>query len=216
MPTKQDAIEFIGGRYGRLVILEDLGCPKKVRRVKAVCDCGTIKDIALPHLKGGKIISCGCNTRENTIKRNLKHGLNEHPLNSIWQGMKGRCNYSKHIGYMHYGGRGIKVCEEWEQSLQAFHDWSLSHGYLPGLQIDRINNNGNYEPKNCRWVTKTTNLRNMSTNRIIVIDGESKCLSEWAEIYGISSAVVMDRLNKLHWDASKAFTTPVRKINYAN
>ena len=107
-------------------------------------------------------------------------------LYSIWQTMKGRCNNPNRTKYKDYGGRGIKVCETWDKSAAAFVDWALSNGYRDGLQIDRIDVNGGYNPDNCRWVTPKQNARNRRNNRRIVIDGVSKCVSEWCEGAGIS------------------------------
>jgi len=216
MPIKQDPSEYIGKKFGRLLVLEDLGCPRKVRRVKAQCECGVIKDYSLPHLKRSAIVSCGCNKREYTINRNTKHGLRHHPLNKIWQGMKGRCNYTKNIGFKHYGGRGIKICAEWNNSLSAFYEWSIQNGYKAGLQIDRIDNDGDYEPRNCRWITPTQNNRNTRNNRLFTINGVTKCLSEWADNHGIASNIIMDRVNKLGWSIEKALQTPKRNIKHAH
>lgn len=114
----------------------------------------------------------------------LKHGYSRDPIYPIWTNMIARCNNSKKDHYDRYGGRGIKVCDEW-YDISVFADWAYSNGYEKGLQIDRIDNDGNYCPSNCRFVTHTQNLRNTSINKYLTICGETKCLSEWAEDYGI-------------------------------
>ncbi len=115
----------------------------------------------------------------------------EYPhLYSIWRGMKARCNNPNRPRYRNYGGRGIKVCAEWSNSSEAFIEWALAHGYRDGLQIDRINVNGGYNPDNCRWVTAKENARNRRDNVRLIVDGISKTASEWAEIAGVSRFTV--------------------------
>jgi len=112
-----------------------------------------------------------------------KHGYSLDPIYPIWTNMIARCNKPQKEHYERYGGRGIKVCDEWHD-VSIFAEWAYSHGYEPGLQIDRINNDGNYCPSNCRFVTHKQNSRNTSINKYLTINGETRCLSEWAEIYG--------------------------------
>ena len=94
------------------------------------------------------------------------HGLRAHPLCSVWSDMKTRCYNSNQKSYKHYGGRGIIVCEEWTGDFKCFYDWAIKNGYKKGLQIDRINNDGNYEPDNCRFVTTAENCRNSRQTKL--------------------------------------------------
>lgn len=101
-----------------------------------------------------------------------KHGDSKTKLYRLWKTMRGRCNDSKRPHYDRYGGRGIKVCEEWENSYVSFKEWSLKNGYKEGLTIDRINNDGNYEPSNCRWVNRKEQAFNRCDSLYFLIEGE--------------------------------------------
>ena len=110
----------------------------------------------------------------------MSQNSEEKRIHGIWRGMKQRCQNPNCHSYKNYGGRGINICDEW-LDFENFYEWALSSGYQDELQIDRINNDGNYEPSNCRWVTPKENARNKRNNRYITIDGETRCISEWCE-----------------------------------
>ena len=116
-------------------------------------------------------------------------------LYGIWSNMKSRCNNPRCIAYKYYGERGIKVCKEWS-SFESFREWAMSSGYSDDLQIDRIDNDGNYCPKNCRWVTQKQNLRNTRKCHFITVDGIKKCVSEWCEDLGIKKETGMKYVRK--------------------
>ena len=116
-------------------------------------------------------------------------------LYSVWCTMKERCCNPNSKSYKHYGGRGISVCEEWTNSFAAFKAWADSTGYRDGLTIDRIDCSGNYEPSNCRWATSAEQNRNYSRNHFITYRGETKCLCDWADEFGINRSTVLFRLN---------------------
>lgn len=117
-----------------------------------------------------------------------KHGFTvTHPqLMNVWQTMKSRCNNQNREKYKDYGARGIKLCEEWEHSAESFCKWALDNGYKEGLQIDRIDNDGNYEPSNCRWVSAKQNSRNRRNTVYLTVNGVIKCVAEWCETVNIS------------------------------
>ena len=125
--------------------------------------------------------------------------------------MKMRCSNKNNKDYKYYGGRGIKVCKAWHD-YRAFKKWALANGYREDLQIDRINNDGNYTPKNCRWVTPKENARNTRLTRWETIDGVTKSLAEWCDIYDISYHVVYVRMGR-GWDLEDALICPVMKSN---
>lgn len=127
-------------------------------------------------------------------------------LHTLWH-MKDRCFNLKCKAFGNYGGRGITICDEWVSNPDSFVEWSLSHGYDDGLAIDRIDNDGNYEPGNCRWVTAAENNQNRRSSRFFTIDGEKRNLQQWCDFYGVPRSMV-DRRLKLGWDIEKALTTP--------
>lgn len=147
-------------QFGRLMPIEYAGHGYW----KCRCTCGNVKIIRGADILNGKTQSCGCLQRERTSNANAKHRLHDSRLYNIWCGMKQRCFYKNHVRYHRYGARGITVCDEWKNDFQAFYDWSMSHGYADDLTIDRINNDGNYEPSNCRWATPKEQYKNQSNH----------------------------------------------------
>lgn len=131
---------------------------------------------------------------------------------SIWHNMQARCYIKKNWNFKYYGGKGIKICREWKRSFKNFKTWALENGYGDDLQIDRIDANGNYCPKNCRWVTKRQQNNNTSRNHYIEYNGKTKTCAEWGLLYNIQRNVLNRRIRR-GWDIEKAFTTPVMKKN---
>lgn len=129
-------------------------------------------------------------------------------LRGVWRNMIQRCHNPNHRQYCSYGGRGITVCDEWRNDYSCFREWALKNGYAQGLTIDRIDNNGGYSPQNCRWATYKEQNRNKRSNRNITLNGETKCLSEWAEFFGIGVPLATRRLND-GWAEEDAFTAPL-------
>lgn len=126
--------------------------------------------------------------------RKRKHGLTHTRLYKIWKSMRQRCNSSQHKDFSYYGGRGIRICTEWDD-FKVFYDWAMASGYADNLSIDRINNDGNYEPLNCRWVTHSVQQRNKRC-KTITFNGETHTIEEWAKIIGVSNDCIRYRLNK--------------------
>lgn len=186
------------------------------RRILCKCDCGKEKVILLQNILNGHTISCGCLGAERTRERCTKHGLTthnkQHPLYAVWKAMKRRCDNPNSREYKWYGARGIKVCEEWRDP-KVFFDWALSNGYQAGLEIDRIDNNGNYEPGNCRFTTHTINNRNKRDNHIVTIGEETRCITAWAEEAGIRRSTLYSRIIGLGWEAERALMAPIKKMN---
>lgn len=127
---------------------------------KYKCICGKIKLIRSSHVKSGNIKSCGCKRWDLFRTKVATHGMCKTRLFNIWQHMLRRCNNKKSDKWERYGGRGIKVCKQWQDNFKSFYDWSMKNGYSDKLQIDRKNNNGNYKPSNCRWTTIKVNSNN--------------------------------------------------------
>ena len=125
-------------------------------------------------------------------------------LYRIWTEMKRRCENSDRPNYRNYGGRGIKVCQEWKNSFETFREWALSNGYSDELSIDRIDNDDNYEPSNCHWVTDREQSNNKRSNKLIVYKGEKHTLAQWCEIFGLDYSVVYMRLHRNHLSFEEA------------
>ncbi len=121
-------------------------------------------------------------------------------LENVWYGMMSRCYNKKTPNYHLYGGRGIKICQRWWLDKDSFLDWSLENGYCRGLTIDRIDNDGDYCPENCRWATHTEQARNTRRNRWLTICGETRCLAEWAALVGLSKGVLSWRYRQGYRD----------------
>lgn len=176
-------INEVGNRYGRLTVVEFDRLQNHKTYWKCVCDCGLTVIACGNNLRHGNTKSCGCLRRETAKvrgKENTKHGEshdNRTRLYSIWCGMRSRCNRPTHHAYYLYGGKGVNVCEEWNE-YDAFKKWALSNGYADNLCIDRIDSNGNYEPSNCRWITASENTaranKNHTTRKVIRGEGSSK------------------------------------------
>jgi len=156
-------IDLTGKRFDRILVLRRLPTIKKRTMWLCRCDCGAEKEIQGKHLTHGKIKSCGCLCLEINKKRmrgnsfGFKHGLAEHPLTAIRKAMIHRCKSPTNRFYKNYGGRGIYVCEEWEESLEAFVEWALNAEWKKGLSIDRKDNDGPYSPENCHWISVSEN-----------------------------------------------------------
>ena len=188
---------MIGKRFGRLVVLKRDDSSK--RRIKYICrcDCGEIKSIQKCHLLSGATQSCGCLQKERARESNLKHnGRKEYKrLYNIWKNMRKRCNNPNNIRYKDYGGRGIKICNEWD-NFEEFKDWSLANGYSDNLEIDRIDNNKGYSPDNCRWVTTKTNNRNRRNTAVIIIDNKEISLGLIEEIFDKYNVILYSKRYK--------------------
>lgn len=180
---------IVGEKYGRLTVLENHH-PKD--EVVCRCECGKIKIARASNVFYGGTKSCGCYFAEGN---NLKHGGKGTRLYIIWKAMRERCNTPSYRGYKNYGGRGIKVCKDWND-FNVFKEWALSHGYNDKLTIDRIDVNGNYDPNNCRWITNKEQQNNKRNNHFLTLDEETLTIAQWSEKLNISQNAIRRRLNK--------------------
>lgn len=139
-----------------------------------------------------------------------KSNYNGTRLYGIWNGMKVRCYNPNRKDYRYYGGKGIKVCDEWSESYKTFKNWALTHGYSEELTIDRIDSDLNYSPENCRWVDRIEQSRNLKRTRLFTYKGETKTASEWSKIYGISSRAIRHRIDS-GWSIEQALNEPLQK-----
>lgn len=182
-------IDLTGKRFGRLIAKEIAESRNWVVYWKCICDCGNTTTVSSAKLRNGKTRSCGCLRKEMTIERNTKHNLRHKRIYNIYCTMKARCYNPNNYEYHNYGGRGIKVCDEWlgENGIDNFAMWSYKNGYDENADfgkctIDRIDTNGNYDPNNCRWTTQKVQANNTRTNFYLEHDGEVHSISEWSDI----------------------------------
>lgn len=162
-PLSARTKDIAGQRFGKLTAILEVPSDKKGAVWLCVCDCGKTGEYVGWHLRRDVHYSCGCAKRPAGAKKPQKltaAQLQHKRLYNVWRGMNVRCDEPTHYSYPNYGARGITVCAEWRDGHQAFIEWAIANGYAPGLQIDRINNGGNYEPSNCQWVTAAQNNRN--------------------------------------------------------
>lgn len=156
-------IDITGNRYDRLIVIKRSHTDKDhFIRWECLCDCGKTTYSRAQSLKEGRIKSCGCLNNEKRSERVTTHGLSKIPIYHVWKGMRQRCSNPNNKRYHRYGGRGIKICPEWD-SAEVFIKWALEHGYKKGLTIEREDNDGNYEPSNCCFVTVKINTQNSSS-----------------------------------------------------
>jgi hypothetical protein len=193
-----------GQKYGRLTIISTHKASGTYKYYAFCdCDCGTKNFITrVDNLRDGRVLGCGCVHREAVTT----HGRWGHPMLIVWSHMINRCYNPKDGRYSHYGARGISVCEKWKDIEQFIAD--MFGSYEKGLTIERINNNGNYCPENCRWATRTEQARNKSSNVNISFDGKTLCLSEWSQLIGVPYGTLWERIKILGWPPERALTTP--------
>ena len=186
---------IVGKRFGRLVVKKlDYIDPAHYTHWICQCDCGKVVSVRRNQLTSGDSVSCGCYHKEHNHEFGKKHGLTNNPLYTVWAGIKARCLNPKASNYKRYGGRGISICAEWKNDFKAFYDWAVSNGYQNGLTIDRIDNGGNYEPNNCRWVTRITQQNNTRRNKIFEYKGIKHSIKEWSRILGVNHETLRYRI----------------------
>lgn len=203
-------IDLAGKKFNRLLVVKEVDRNKYgTRQWLCKCDCGKYIIDTSSHITTGHTKSCGCYKIEFAKKVFTKHGGKHSRLYNIWCSMKQRC-YDEHCkNYKRYGGRGITVCDEWNNNYECFRDWSMGNGCKDDLTIDRINNNGNYEPDNCRWTTRDIQSNNKSSNHIITYHGITKTVKQWSKDLNIKYGTLLSRFLR-GWSIERALTQPVR------
>jgi hypothetical protein len=212
-PTNPRFIDLEGqtfDRRKRLKVIEYRGSNKDHHALwLCECSCGNTKVIIGSRITKGLTQSCGCLHRETLIERQTTHGDTHTRLYNIYNLMIFRCNNKKATQYKDYGGRGIKVCDEWLANYDVFRDWAMGHGYREDLTIERDDVNGNYESGNCSWIPRVLQPRNTRKNRRLTALGETKPLASWVEdprcLAGYRT--IMSRIHD-GWDEELAIITP--------
>lgn len=193
--------DYIGLLYGALVVVEVVGKVNNSQHyyLMCKCKCGNIIRYRLDHLENGLKTSCGCDkkSRMPSYRR----------LYNIWYKIKQRCTNPSYRRYKQYGGKGIKICREWDGDFLIFYEWSIKNGYKDNLTLDRILNNGNYQPSNCRWATQREQQNNRTNNVVIKYKGQQLTIAQWSEKTGISASLISYR----HRNGLDLFKKPYHK-----
>lgn len=199
-----------GDKFGRWTAIANPVKVGRIYRVACRCNCGTVRDVIPADLCCKRSTNCGCLRREKVGARNKKHGKTYTREYVVWCGMLARCRNPNHKGYDRYGGRGISVCQRWQNSFKAFMD-DMGMPPTPRHTIDRKDNDGDYEPGNCRWATNAENCANTRSNHKITFRGETLCITHWAKRIGISTEALRERLLR-GWSVELAFQLPALPV----
>lgn len=205
--------ELVGARFGRLLVMAEahprVNSGHKIRMLQVKCDCGNVRVVQAGNLRNGHTKSCGCLSLQSTAERSTVHGMaKKSGAWKSWVTIRDRCENANDPAYKNYGARGITVCERWRDFRNFFADM----GERPsGASIDRIDNEGSYEPNNCRWASRTEQARNKRNNINVTIDGVTRCLADVAAERGIKYRTAHARIVDRGWDAARALTTPVKQ-----
>ncbi len=218
LKTKYNKTDFIGTNIGKIKIIKYLGTIKKNTTNDnhkfwlGKCECGQEM-----YLRANEIINQSRKMCIHCSKPAKTHGMTNTRLFYIWQNMKGRCYNPNNQDYYNYGGRNIKVCKEWRNNFSSFYKWAINNGYSQSLSLDRIDNNRNYSPKNCRWATNLEQANNKRNNIIIEWNGVTDTISNWSKKTGINKECLRSRYYN-NWDSERMLTEKpiVGKNQYYN
>lgn len=204
--------DLTGQRFGKLIA--ESCCydrEKKIMFWKCRCDCGKYCFVRAHMLVHKKTNSCGCLRKESNTQKKTTHGMSKTSIYGTWNAMKGRCYNGANHNYNRYGKRGIIVCDEWKNSFESFYEWAINNGYKKGLSLDRIDNNGNYCPTNCRWVSTNVQNNNRGVSINITYNGKTQNLAEWCKELNLPYIRIWQRLNVYGFTFEEAITEPTHK-----
>lgn len=200
-------LDISGQKYGRLTALEYVGKNDKGRTVwRCRCDCGATLLVTSNSLRRNNTRSCGCFKRDQTVAAHRTHGMCRSSEYRTWCMMRDRCSNPENKNWKDYGGRGIRVCDRWQDSFENF--LADMGRKLCGLNtIEREDTNGNYEPGNCRWASQKEQTRNKRSSHLLTYKGETLCLGEWAEKLGVNARPLWARVRR-GWTPEQVIETP--------
>lgn len=207
-------IDRSGRQYGLLRVIGFAGINRNAKATwNCECACGNQVVAVGAELGSGHTGSCGCLQKARASEASRKHGLTDTPEHLSWKHMRARCLDPKNKNYDRYGGRGIRICERWDDFAAFYADM----GPRPSSKhsIDRINNDGNYEPGNCRWATQKEQVSNSTRVRMIECHGRVQSLEAWAQETGLSRDVIRSRVSAYGWSVERALSEPKRKTKRA-
>lgn len=213
---KNNDPKYLGMKFGRLTVIgfsKAKGGSKNAVGWDCRCDCGNIVYGRKPHMvRSGEVRSCGClkkeQDRHNLGESRITHGQSGTRLYGIWEKMRNRCNVENNPAYHNYGGRGIKVCEEWDNDFSKFYEWAMSSGYTDELSIERVDVNGGYNPSNCCWIPKPDQNKNKRNCRYVVVDGEKLTLKAACQKLGLPYQAVHLRVTRYGMPIEEAISKP--------
>lgn len=207
---------LIGMKSGRLTVVEFYDRNKWGQsRWLCKCECGNTSVVSSSNIKYKKTLSCGCLCKERVSEAKRTHGMSYSSIYPEYHNMKKRCYDENTHNYKWYGGRGIKVCDRWLTDIHNFYDdvSILPHFREEGYTLDRIDNNGDYEPSNVRWATKSEQCNNRRSNLLYEYDGEVRTLKEISDITGLPYKALHKRLKIFGWEPERAFSEELRKVS---
>lgn len=208
--------DLVGQRFGRLTVVEFAGVRGRNSYWKCVCDCGETIVTKSSYLTSGDTKSCGCLKLERISNLTAKHNMSKTKIFGVWATMLRRCFTPTNKKFSDYGGRGIKVCDEWRDNFKAFYEYvsNLEHYGEEGYSLDRINNDGDYEPGNVRWATLKEQGRNKRNNVFVEYDGEKMTLKEAADRSGLKYSTLYRRYCQ-GWNEQSLFASVNQSAAFA-
>ena len=213
-------LKLDGQKFGKLTVIRRVGSDSHGQSLwECKCECGNIIITRGNSLRQNMSKSCGCTRKKSLREAKSKHGMYNTRLFSIWNGMKFRCHNPNHKDYKDYMGKGVTICEEWDNDFLSFYNWAMANGYKDNLSIDRIDVNGNYEPSNCRWADDYIQANNRTNNRFVTYHGETDTITNMCKKLNVNLKTIYGRVQKCHYsfeDAIDKFdnTPPYREYKY--
>lgn len=195
-------IDLSGRRFNNLIVIKRAYVKNGLIYWECLCDCGKTTYVSGGNLRSGQVKSCGCLRHKTSYNR--RHNMSKTKLYKIWAGIKNRCYNAKLASYKNYGGRGIRMCDEWIDTPDVFFDWALSHGYEDNLSIERIDVNGNYCPENCTWIPKEDQAKNRRSCYNITYNNRTQNLQQWCDELNLPYKLVHNRMFKMGWSFERS------------